>query len=396
MSSTTQVPTIQTLLAEVARIRPTIERYAPQAEADRRLPAAAYEAMVEAGLFRMVAPRKAGGYEMHPADVYDVWEAVSRIDSAAGWCLQIAAAASGLAPLLPEQGGEEVYRDKGADTIFAVPFFPMMAATRVDGGFRVTGRGRIASGANRADWIFLMCLETEGEGPKLDPETGAPTVLTAAVRPDQVEVVDTWNTMGMRGSGSNDVAANDVFVPAHRVGLALGGTPNSYGTRTSSLFFFLGTHSETTVSLGVASSAIERFLEIAATKVPNGQTLALRERAMAQHHVARARALVDAGREYLRVTMRELYDEAGGGVISTDTKVRAQIAACFTAESCAEAVRLIHEAAGTSGVFVDDRLERHLRDAMTLTQHTSKSYARYEDAGKVLLGVPTDWAAFVF
>jgi alkylation response protein AidB-like acyl-CoA dehydrogenase len=78
-----------------------------------------------------------------------------------------------------------------------------------------------------------------------------------------------------------------------------------------------------------------------------------------------------------------------------DTRVAGVTAACFGAEACAEAVRLIHEAAGTSGVFLDDQLERHLRDAMTLTQHTSKSYARYEDAGKALLGVPTDWPAFV-
>lgn len=389
-----QAPTVEELLARVERIRPTIERYADQAESDRRLPAAVYDATIEAGLTRIVAPLAAGGYEMHPCDAYRVWEAVSRIDSAAGWSLQIAAAASGLAPMLPEEGGQEVYRDRGADTIFAVPFFPSLAATRVEGGFRVNGRGRIASGANRADWIFLMCVEMEGEGPKLDPVTGAPTGMTAAVRPHEVEVLDTWKTMGMRGTGSHDVLAQDVFVPAHRVGI-VGGTPNSFATTASSLFLFLGTHSETVVSIGVAMAAMDRFLEIAANKVPNGQTLALRERAMAQHHVARARALIDASREYLRASMARLYDEIGNGGLTPDARVQGQASACFAAESCAEAVRLLHEAAGTSGVFLDDHLERHLRDALTLTQHTSKSYARYEDAGKVMLGVPTEWPAFL-
>ncbi len=398
MSTATMIhrPSTQELLARVSEIRPILEQHAAQAEAERRLPASAYDAMIRAGLFRLVAPEKAGGYDMPPVDAYAIWEAVSAIDSAAGWCLQIAAAAAGLAPTLPEAGADEVYREKGADTIFAVPFFPLMAAHAVDGGYRVTGKGRIASGVNRADWIFLMSIEMEGEAPKLDPVSGAPNILAAVVRPGDVTIVDSWNTMGMRGSGSNDVIATDVFVPTHRVGVALGGTPNSYATLGSSLFFFLGTHSETTVSLGVASAAIDRFLEIAATKVPNGQTIPLRERAVAQHHIASARALVDASREFLRVTMTELCAATQAGSVSTDIKVRAQVAACFAAESSAKAVLLIHEAAGTSGVFIDDRLERHLRDALTLTQHTSKSYARYEDAGKVMLGVPTDWAAFIF
>jgi alkylation response protein AidB-like acyl-CoA dehydrogenase len=382
------------LLAEVERIRPVIARYADQAEADRQLPHAVYSAMIDAGLVRMMAPKKAGGYEFHACDAFHVWEAVSRVDSAAGWSLQIAAAAAAAVPMLPEAGGEEVYRDLGADTIFAIPFFPMMAATRVDGGFRITGHGRIASGANRADWILLTCLEMEGEGPKLDPATGGPTPMLAAVRPSEVRVLDSWKTMGMRGTGSNDVVAQDVFVPAQRVGV-VGGPLNSYATRASGAFFFLGTHAETVVSFGVAGAAIDRFLEIAATKVPNGQTVPVRERAMAQHHVARARALLDASRATLHAAMGRVYDEAGSGQLTMDTRVAGVTAACFGAEACAEAVRLIHEAAGTSGVFLDDQLERHLRDAMTLTQHTSKSYARYEDAGKALLGVPTDWPAFV-
>jgi alkylation response protein AidB-like acyl-CoA dehydrogenase len=388
------IPTTEELLASVERIRPIIERHADQAEAERRLPHAVYAAMIDAGLVRMTVSKKAGGYEYHPCEAFRVWEAVSRIDSAAGWSLQIAAAAGAAAPMLPQEGADEVLRDHGADTIVAVPFFPMMAATRVDGGFRVTGHGRIASGANRADWIFLTCIEMEGEGPKIDPATGGPTPMIAAVRPTEVRVLDTWRTMGMRGTGSNDVVADAVFVPARRVGI-VGGPLNSYATPIGGAFFFLGTHSETVVSLGVAGAAIDRFLEIAKTKVPNGQTLPVRERAMAQHHAAKARGLLDASRATLHAAMHRIYAEGQSGPISTDTRIAGVTAACFAAEACAEAVRLVHEAAGTSGVFLDDHLERHLRDAMTLTQHTSKSYARYEDAGKVMMGVPSDWPAFV-
>ena len=105
-------------LREVERIRPTLEECGAQAERDRRLPDAAYDAMLDAGLFRMLAPKAYGGLELHPGPALHVFEALSRIDSSAAWNLNLSAATAVFAAWLPKEGSDEIYA-RGPDTIFA-------------------------------------------------------------------------------------------------------------------------------------------------------------------------------------------------------------------------------------------------------------------------------------
>ncbi len=98
----------ETLLSEVERIRPILEECGPQAEAERALPDAAYDAMIDAGLFRMLSPKAFGGFELHPVEAYRVVEAVARIDSAAAWNLNQSYAVATVAAWLPKEGGEEL------------------------------------------------------------------------------------------------------------------------------------------------------------------------------------------------------------------------------------------------------------------------------------------------
>src|SRR5439155_23071157 len=121
-----------------------IEANAAQAEAERRLPAEAYQAMFDAGLFGMLAPRKYGGLEVHPVEAMAVWEAVARIDSAAAWNLVMLQGIGGFAAWLPEEGATEVFGD--GPTTVAGAFFPPGSAQRTEGGWRVTGRVPFASG----------------------------------------------------------------------------------------------------------------------------------------------------------------------------------------------------------------------------------------------------------
>jgi len=122
-----------TLLREVERIRPILEECAAQAESERALPDRAYDAMVDAGLFRMLAPKALGGLELHPVEAYEVVEALARIDSAAAWNLNQSSATAAVAAWLPKEGGEELYA-RGPDTIFAGGFFPPGPSVRVAGG----------------------------------------------------------------------------------------------------------------------------------------------------------------------------------------------------------------------------------------------------------------------
>ena len=151
-------------------------------------------------------------------------------------------------------------------------------------------------------------------------------------------------------------------------------------------------HGETTVSLGIAGAAIEKLLELAARKRPGLGRVELRDRELAQYQAARARAFHEAGRSFLHAAITDAYAESEcSGGISEETKIRCQLAACFGAESSAKAVDLVHDAAGTTAIRLEHGFERHHRDVHVLTQHASKSSARYVSVGRMLFGLPPDY-----
>ena len=381
------------LQQEVERIRPILEECGEQAEAERALPDAAYDAMLGAGLFRPLAPKAFGGRELHPVEHLRVVEAVARIDSAAGWNLNQSCAAASWAAWLPKEGGEEVYT-RGGDTIFAGGLFPPGPSVRVEGGWQVTARTAFASGCHRAHWFTVPILEVDDESSRFDPRLEDPPSILAFVPRDEVDIIDTWHTVGLRGTFSADVSVDDVFVPDHRIAFLEEEQPRApafaaplYGTMP-----WPGVLGEASVSVGVAGAAIEKLIDLAARKTPNYSRIPLHDREMAQHHVAKARALLDASRVSLETAVSAAYADAErDGRYSEATKMRCQLAACFTAEACAQAVDLVHEIAGSSSIRIGRGIERHHRDIHVLARHASKSTSRYEDVGKMLFGLPPDF-----
>jgi alkylation response protein AidB-like acyl-CoA dehydrogenase len=384
---------VEDLLAKVEDIRPVIERNREWNEANHRLSDEVYDAMIGAGLFRLIIPRAFGGYEMHPVDAYRIYWAVSRIDAATGWNLQIAAAAAGFAPWLPAAGGEEVFA-AGPDTISAGAFFPPAAAVRVPGGFRVTGRTPFASGCDRAQWLLMPGMEMDGDQPKLNPATGQPDGLVLFFPRADVQVIPNWNTLGMRGTGSNDIAVNDVFVPDHRVGVIgpLTDPPPAFAGPLYRLFPMTGIHTESIPSVASAERAIEDLVELAKNKTANYSTVRLADRELVQHHIGKAKSLVGAARSYLFGSISDAFDSVvRDGRMTEHDKKECQLAACFAAEASAEAVDIIHEAAGSSGFRLEQPFERYFRDVHTLSQHASKSVNRYTSVGMLEVGLPPDW-----
>ena len=148
------------LLNQVERIRPLIKAHATSAEANRQLSSAVYDAMDEAGLFAMLAPKAHGGLELHPVETMRVWEAVARIDASAAWNLVMNQAIAAYAAWLPAAGAQELFRD-GPPTV-AGALNPPAAATRVEGGWRITGQCPFGSGCHNAQWLAMPAVEMDG------------------------------------------------------------------------------------------------------------------------------------------------------------------------------------------------------------------------------------------
>jgi alkylation response protein AidB-like acyl-CoA dehydrogenase len=382
-----------TLLSEVERIRPILEECGPQADAERVLPDAAYDAMIDAGFFRMLAPKAFGGLELHPVEAYRAVEAVARIDSAAAWNLNQSSAVATVAAWLPKEGGEELY-ERGPDTIFAGGFFPPGPSVRVEGGWRVTARTPFVSGCHRAQWLGVPILEVADDVSRFDPRTEDPPTIIALVPRDEVDLLDTWNTVGMRGTFSADVSIDDVFVPDRRVSFIDPSRERApaFSGALYGLWPWIAILGETMVSIGIAASVIDELVDLATRKKPSYSRIPLHDREMAQHHAAKARGLVDASRAFLHAAASESFADAEAcDRYSEATKLRCQLAACFGVEACAQAVDLVHEAAGSSAIRLEYGFERHHRDVHVLTQHAYKSYSRYEAVGKMLFGLPPNF-----
>jgi alkylation response protein AidB-like acyl-CoA dehydrogenase len=382
------------LLKNVAEIAPVLRDAGARADAERMLPDVAYDAMLDAGLFGMTAPKAFDGQELHPVETLRVIEAVAKLDSAAGWNLNQASAVAGIVPWLSAEGADEVYA-RGPATIFAGGFFPQGPSVRVDGGWRVTARQSFVSGCQRAQWFGVPLVEVAEEASVFDPKRENPPAIVAFIPRDEVDIIDTWHTVGMRGTFSADVVVDDVFVPDHRVAFVdpNKARPKRFSGPLYGLWPWVPVHGEASVCIGIAGAAVDALIHLATRKHPAYARAPLHSRAMAQHHIAKAQALVDASRATLHGSISEAYGEVSSGAIRCGeaANIRCQLAACFATEACAEAVDLIHEMAGGSAIRVEHDFEQHHRDIHVLTQHAYRSTERYVDVGKLLVGLPPEF-----
>jgi alkylation response protein AidB-like acyl-CoA dehydrogenase len=158
---------------------------------------------------------------------------------------------------------------------------------------------------------------------------------------------------------------------------------------------WLGGAAIAAVALGLARAAWDQFHSLAAEKRPSYTDVVLRDRPIVQDHVARAGALIGAGRAYLHDTVDELYARfERGDDVDPVSLAPVQLAACHAVEAARRAVDLLQDVAGTSGIRAESGLERHFRDVHTIAQHALASSARYESVGQMLLGKQSDWLFF--
>lgn len=386
------------LLREVERLRPTIKENAASAEANRKLSKVVYDAMYDAGLFAMLAPKAYGGLELHPVEAIKVWESVAHADSAAAWNLVMNQAIAAYAAWLPDEGAKELFSD-GPPTV-AGALNPPAAATRVEGGWRITGQCPFGSGCHNASWLAMPAVEMDGDQPKTDPATGQPATFGVFLPRSEATILDTWHTYGMRGTGSTDYEVTDLFVP-DRLVVPVAPLQNPAPGFEGPLFrmwpwtAILG---EATVSVGVAATAVDEAVQLCKTKTPAYNATPLREQQLAQFQMAKARARVEASRDTLYRAAEEAYEDvaSSNALLSVESKIRLQLAVSFAAEACAEAVRLVNDATGTSSIRLQQPFERHFRDAHVLLQHSSKSSPRYGSAGRLMFGLENDWVWLSF
>ncbi|WP_369148360.1 3-hydroxy-9,10-secoandrosta-1,3,5(10)-triene-9,17-dione monooxygenase oxygenase subunit [Streptomyces sp. R44] len=354
------------VLAAVRALAPALRERAAEAEELRRVPDASVRELEEAGFFRLLRPGAYGGLAADPAVFYAALHEIAKACGSTGW----AAAVLGVHPWYVAQfdprAQDEVWGADGATRICS-SHAPTGEVTRADGGFRLSGRWHFSAGCDHARWALLGGVVDDDEGRPVD-------MLTFLVPRSDYRVDDVWDTVGLRGSGSNDLLVEDAFVPAHRT---LGYGPVTtlscpgqevhpeplYRLPYAAVF----TTAISTAMVGIAEGAHEDQVAAARErlKAPHGRSAD--EDPFAQVRLARAAGEIDAARLQLHRNMADLHALARAGApIPMELRARTRRDQALATERAITAVDLLMENAGRGPLRVgDDVLQRAWRDLHT-------------------------------
>jgi alkylation response protein AidB-like acyl-CoA dehydrogenase len=350
---------------------------ADQIDADRRLPAGLVGALRDSGLLRAGAPVEVEGLELPPGTALRCAEEVARGDASAGWCVSIAMTSSLLVAYLPPASRDELF---GAGRgVAAGVWAPHGKARPAPGGVVVSGRWAFCSGISHSDVMFAGCL--------LDDR---PAVV--ALPTEQLQVLDTWHTLGLRGTGSHDAVADNVFVPdTHVVSIFDGPLINRPLYRFPPFGFFAACI--TAAAMGNARAAIDNFADLARTKKSVASTRTLAQRPTVQAAIAAAESALEAARALYYQAIENAWQASQDELpVPVEVRTRLRLAATHGVRTAADVVRTMYDLAGGSAIYDGAPLQRRFRDAFTATAHFQVNEASRELPGRILLDQPTEVA----
>ena len=371
------------VVASARALTPTLRAASEAIERGRRLPADIVAALTDAGVFRLCVPAAFGGIEASATTLVETIEAVATADASAGWCTMIGATTGVVSAYLPEAAARAIY-SSGHDVVTGGVFAPQGAAVPTTGGYTVNGRWSFASGCQHCAWLMGGCI-VRGE-PAVPPRM---MILPA----DQVEIIDTWDTAGLRGTGSHDLVIRDRFVATDYSVSLVADRPRAPGPLYAFPVFGLLALGIAGVALGIARAAIDELIALASAKSPSDSRRRLADRGVVQSQVAQAEAQVSAARAFLFEQIGLAWHTAAAGdPIPVAQRVRLRLAATYATSSAAQAVDLMYACGGGSAIYARSPLQRSFRDVHTVTAHAMVAPSTLELAGRVLLGLPTETA----
>ncbi|MFB6675408.1 acyl-CoA dehydrogenase family protein [Streptomyces sp. NPDC056390] len=356
------------LLAEVSSRRGEFEE-------KRHVPRDMIAEFKKAGIYRAGAPARFGGDALPPAEFLQIVERISQVDGSAGWVASFGSSLIYLAAL-PLDTQAELYAD-GPDVAFAGGLFPVQRAEPVAGGFRVSGHWKFASGCKGADVLGVGI----GTG---EDKAGRPR--TAVLRPEQVEIVDNWDVVGMRGTGSHDLRVDGVTVPEEWTFIR-GGTP----TVDEPLFRYptvaYAAQVLAVVGLGIARTALDHVIAHGARSSYTGAPRPA-DRATYRIAVGRAEAELRSVRAFFYDATEATYETVEHGDPATPEQISLlRLASAHLAKTSFEVVRSAYQLGGIGAIGEAGPLSRALRDASVVPQHAFLQEGMYDGAGAVAMGV---------
>lgn len=350
-------------------LAPEIARCADDAEALGTLPPHLVERLRAAGIFRALQPRSLGGFEVAPVEFIQMIEELARADGSTGWIAAIGAGAPAFTAWLEPAVATELF-GPDADFLAATVFAPTGRAVSDGGGrFAVDGRWPFASGCRHAEWMLGGIFVFDGDAPRMIPEQGPDWRLAFFPRAS-AEIVDNWDVLGLRATGSNDIVARGLHVAEEHTISPFFQSARHDGPMWRLAFFTLVGVALVGVPLGIARRALDEFTDLATTKTRAGTFEPLAEDPAAQVEFARAEANLRSARAFVLDEAGALWDTAcAGDPPSLEQRAGFQLAAQQAMRAARQAVDTTFQLTGARAVQTRHPLQRCFRDLHTAGQH---------------------------
>lgn len=376
------------LLAHAHDLRDTLQARAREIEDARRLPADLAADMAAMGFFRMLVPVELGGLEVSPPDFVRVLEALAGGDAATAWCAMVSGTSALTLAYLPTESAQQICATP--DLIMGGVFAPMGKAVMSKSNYRLSGRWQWASGSQNCHWLCAGAMVVENGELKRLPNGGPEQRMFVFPR-ENAELIDTWHVSGLKGTGSGDMAADDIVVPREHSLSLTADKPVAQGALYVFPVFGLLALGIAAVALGNAGAALDAVKELAVARKPAGGRRTLAQRGAAQSEFAKIRAQWAAARAFVLSAVQECWDVAQTtGELSIEQRAELRLACTHATRTSADVARGACEMGGGSAVFLDSQLQRRLRDAQVACAHMMVAPPTYELAGRIAFGLETD------
>ena len=375
------------LIRRATELQPLLARNAAQAEADRRIPEENIEAIRDAGLFKLMIPKRLGGYETTIKTQLEVTAALGEACGSTAWVAALTNVCAWFTGLFCDQAQRDVF---GADPDARVAgvFAPSTDVEKVDGGYRVSGKWAWSSGSLHATWAYVGVLQLGPEGP-ID--------MGVVLMPmSELTIEDTWFVAGMKGTGSNTVVAEDVFVPEHRYMSMFAGFQGIYPTEHTDEALYRAAFMPFAALilvgplLGLGRAALKLAIEKAPKRAVSYTRLATQAESTAfQLKIAEAAMTLDDAILHAHRGADDIDSWAAKGEhMDYLSRARARGDVGWISAKVREAITLILDAHGASGFADSSPMQRIWRDANTAGRHAiANPLVSQEVYGKALLGI---------
>jgi alkylation response protein AidB-like acyl-CoA dehydrogenase len=376
------------LLDAIRQIMPEIAERAGEMERARALPRDLFEKIAATGVFRMVLARDFGGAEYRLPDVIPIIEEIARADGSTAWNVFIGAELASIWQHFDRDVVAAVFAAE-RNVMTRAPLSPRGTAENVDGGFLLNGHWPLASGSYENEWVLVCAAIVEGGAPVID-DLGMPDLRIFALPAPDVSVVETWDSIGLRSTMSNDVVVDGKYVPAEHCipfskvesdGPLIGRLP---------LWLALGPF-HCAMVLGVARGMLDELATLACTKRPIlNPAIRMSEDPLIQYRIGALEVRFAAARSFLISETEAAWTiVAGGTAVPPMVRARSRSMMAFVHGECMAIANEVFSLAGSNVLYNDSALQRRFRDMRAACQHIVASTEIFRPLGALVLGEAT-------